>query len=134
MDDRLRALTKDMAYRPGASEESITALRRTMQTAFPADYVEFMRTTNGAEGLVGSHYLVLLPVEEIATHNEELQVSEFAPGLVLFADNGAGTAYAFDTLSVGLPIVNVPYVGLRREDARQIAPTFTGFLESLGED
>jgi hypothetical protein len=105
-----------------------------MRLTFPSQYVDFMRATNGAEGLVGSHYLALLPVEERGIHNEELNVGELAPGLIIFADNGAGTAYAFDTGLEGYPIVSVPYVGLSREEARLVAPTFVGFLVALSKD
>ena len=134
MDKQLRELTRNMSYRPAASDSAIASLQQLLNFELPSQYVDFTRAANGADGQVGSHYLVLLPVEEIGTHNDELNVSELAPGLVIFADNGSGEAYAFDTASKDYPIVNVPYVGMSREDARFVAPTLVEFLAALSRE
>jgi hypothetical protein len=134
MRDWLRELPLDLTFRTGATFQAIDSLRQALQIDLPDDYVEFMRMTNGAEGMVGKQYLALLPIEEIASHNEALNVSTFAPGLVVFANNGADTAYAFDTQSSMPSIVDVPYVGMRRKEARHMAETFANFLMTLSRE
>ncbi len=63
--------------------------------------------------------------------NEVYCVREFAPGLVLFGSNGGDTAYGFDTRREGLPIVDVPFIGMGFEEATLIGRSFVEFLAGL---
>lgn len=95
----------------------------------PEDYAQFLQEVNGGEGFIGPQaYLILWPLEELQGLNEAYEVQEYAPGLFLFGSNGGGEAFAFDTRVAGNPIVTVPFVGMDRELARPMAPTFEEFL------
>ena len=98
----------------------------------PRDYVEFLRRSDGGEGLVGPNaYVILWQLSELAELNNAYQVEEYAPGLLIFGSNGGGDAYAFDTLASGMPIVSVPFVGMERSLVRTLAPSFNDFLTVL---
>lgn len=102
-----------------------------MGIQLPRDYVEFVLRGNGAEGPVPNRgYLALWPVEVLRSRNEEYAVAEFAPGLLLFGSDGADTAYAFDSTN-SMKIVELPFIGMSREEMEFVANTFTEFLQLL---
>ena len=45
----------------------------------PVDYRSFLLKSNGGEGFVGEHYLVLWKVEELIEFNRDYAVDEWAP-------------------------------------------------------
>jgi hypothetical protein len=125
-------VTDQLILKPGASIALLREIERTLGVSFPAQYVEFMTGSNGAEGFVGPNsYLMLWPVEEIASLNQTYEVHRFAPGLTLFGSDGGGTAYAFDTRSRTMPIFEMPFVGMNLKDVRMCGHTFVEFLEHL---
>jgi hypothetical protein len=85
------------------------------------------------EAIGPNNYLVIWPVGEIKELNEGYAVAEFAPGLILFGGDGGDKAYAFDTRSDELPIVEVPLVGMDISLAKQCGATFKNFLEYLSQ-
>ena len=97
------------------------------------DYLEFMRRHNGCDGPTGrSGYIRIWPLEDVILWTE--QTDEFAPGLLLFAGDGGGEAYAFDRQTPEWPIVAVPLVGLSRKEMKFVAPTFAEFISKLAND
>jgi hypothetical protein len=52
MDERIASLLEPLERLPGASEEVLERLRQTAGGDLPADYVEFLRWSNGAVGTV----------------------------------------------------------------------------------
>ncbi len=124
-------MTSRLKLRPGAADDALREFQAQIPGPLPPDYLEFMRWSNGAEGFVGPSYLVLLPVEDVLPRNKRLLVDEFAPGLVIFASDGGGTAYAFDALGANMPIVEVDFIPLERRGAMIRATSFVGFLEFL---
>jgi hypothetical protein len=132
MDDELRLLTSNLSFNDGASGVEIERLQEATGGKLPQDYFDFVREMNGAYGDVGGkRWLIMVPVEEVLDHNRALETDSFAPGLIVFADDGGLEAYAFDTLEAGTPIVNVPYIGMRREEIFEIGRTFREFLQWL---
>lgn len=97
----------------------------------PNEYMKFIEEINGGEGFVGSNYIILWRIEELAKMNIDYQVQEYAPGLFLFGSDGGGEAFAFDMRSPSKPIVSVPFVGLDTSLARPYALNFIEFLEKL---
>jgi hypothetical protein len=53
--------------------------------------------------------------------NREYEVEKYAPGILLFASNGGGEAYGFDTDDVEMPIVRIPFIFMARQSAETIA-------------
>ena len=131
MDDRIRSLVERMDLNPPATEELLAAIQSKAGVALPADYLDFMREANGAEGFVGESYLQLWPVEDIAPSNERLKVARRAPGLLLFASDGGDTAFAFDTRSHPATYVDVPFIPIDLEEITPRGHTFIEFLEIL---
>lgn len=115
---------------PGA----IVAFEVEAGFALPSGYAHFLKKSNGGWGEIGEHYAQLWGVEELLKMNAGYQVEEYAPGLFLFGSDGGGEAFAFDRQRPGLPIVMVPFIPLRRDEAVDIAPTFDEFLERLFHD
>jgi hypothetical protein len=117
-----------------ADEVAIRAAKNAANSAFPTEYREFLRFTNGGEGFIGSGgYAALWRVEEICPFNKDYEVSEYAPRLLLFGTNGGGECFGFDYRSPDRVIVRVPAIGMSLKEAILTAPTFYRFLEVLGQ-
>jgi hypothetical protein len=129
----LAELIAQLELRPGASAALVQDVQSRLGFRLPRDYVEFITESNGAEGFVGNSYLLLWPIEEIIPTNDAYQVRVFAPGLLLFGSDGGAEAYAFDARSGKMPVVNVPFVGMRLAAVKKLSRTFSGFLECLRE-
>jgi hypothetical protein len=72
--------------------------------------------------------------DNVIARTEELGTVEFAPGLLLFGDDGANEAFAFDRQDPKWPIVMVPLVGMSRTDMKFIAGTFAEFIQRMAAD
>ena len=99
------------------------------------DYLAFMREHNGCDGPVGREgNISIWPLEEVISATEGYHADEFAPGLLLFAGDGGGTAYAFDRQDPRWPIVEVELVSMSRKEMKFVAPTFSEFIRLLADD
>lgn len=63
--------------------------------------------------------------------NQDAKVEEFTPGLVFFASDGGGMAYAFDKREENVSIVEIPHDSIHIEDAKLIRKRFNEFLKNL---
>ena len=121
-----------MNLRPGATDAAIAAGEMQLGMRLPADYVDFLKFTNGGEGFVGKNaYIILWGVEELASMNQEYEVQKYVPGLLIFGSDGGGEAYGFDTRSPQWPIVQVPFVGMEWDVAESMGTSFCQFLARL---
>jgi len=110
----------------------IELVDRSLGGGLPEDYKRFMLRANGGEGFLrGGGFLQLWRIEELEPLNRQYQVAQFAPGLTLFATDGAGTGYAFDSRATETVIVEVPLVGMSLSEVVTIADCFGKFLEYL---
>lgn len=115
-----------------ASKDDIKLFEKLSGFILPADYVDFLRKSNGGEGFIGENaYLILWPVEQLLEMNSAYQTQEYAPGLLLIGSDGGGEAIAFDTNSPEFPVVSVPFVGMDRSLIRFVSPNFGGVFEAL---
>jgi cell wall assembly regulator SMI1 len=131
---RLDETLKACQLNAGASEDAIRAAVSSLGCPLPADYLEFLRQHNGGEGFLGNHYVILWQAEELSAFNEEYEVNQYAPGLVLFGSSGGGEGYAFDTREKAMPVVQVPFIGMDLRYAKPIAASFTQALLQLAND
>jgi hypothetical protein len=117
----------------GTSSQKINEAQDAFNLVLPKDYTTFLGITNGGEGMIGDTYLILWKAEELADMNQSYQVSEYAPGLLLFGSDGGGEAFAFDTRNANAswPVVKVPFVGMDLQYAEKIADSFNAFLNIL---
>lgn len=123
----------EFELRGGAPESTLAEAEAKLRWALPNDYRAFLRKANGGEGFVGENYLILWAGEELAQFNKEYQVQDYAPGLTLFASDGGGEGFAFDTRSTPPPVVQVPFIGMELDYARPVAANFDQFLAKLAE-
>lgn len=114
-----------------ATDEAIARFEQAYGRALPRDYVDFLKTANGGEGTIGAAYIRLWGVEDIIRLNRGYEVQEFLPGLLVFASNGGGGAFAFDTRHDPWTILGVEFTVMRFEDAVRLANSFTEFILRL---
>jgi hypothetical protein len=96
----------------------------------PGDYVDFMRRSNGGEGFMNDHYMVLWKVEDVPGWSRSyLQYTELenTRDVILFGGNGGGEAFGFDFRKGG-SVVERPMIGMSSEDLLLCADTFSEFL------
>lgn len=114
-----------------ATDEMLKALEQQVGLKLPVDYRDFLAHYNGGEGFIAKQYLIIWRAEEILPFNTDYEVNLYAPGLLLFASNGGGEAFAFDTRSSKLPIVQVPFIGLELRYAKHVADGFSELLHKM---
>ncbi|MBZ9868009.1 SMI1/KNR4 family protein [Mesorhizobium sp. CA15] len=112
-----------------AESAVVDGLSARLELKLPKDYTDFLKEHNGGEGFVHDNYIIFFKAEELADFNREYEVEKYAPGILLFASNGGGEGYGFDTQHPDMPIVRVPFVGMNRKlalkTARNIADLFS---------
>ena len=113
--------------------ESVT---RSLKRDLPLDYIEFLCSSGGGEGVFGQDYLVVFPGAELLKMNAEYEVEKYAPGLFLFGSNGGGEGFAFDLTDAARPVVMMPFVGMDRKYAKHVAASFTELVDRMesGDD
>ena len=135
MDDRLEELFSEFTGNTPAPAESLTSLEQhfgKFVKKLPTDLREVLEASDGAEGFINKHYVMLWGAAEIIDCNKSYEVGLYAPGLILFGSNGGGEAYGFDTRSAdAMPVVKVPFIGMALKYANVEASSFTEFLEKL---
>lgn len=117
-----------------ATEDAIQQAEEELGIRFPSQFRDFLLESNGGEGSISASYLALWPVEAIAQLNRDYQIDEYTPGLVAFASDDGGMAYAFDTRAANLPIVEIPFESIHIEEAKACGDTFVAFLRYLREE
>lgn len=120
--------------RTGATDAQIADSERELGKKLPAEYVEFLKLSNGGAGFVGEHYLILYHVEELAKMNKGYEVEQWAPGLLIFGSDGGGEAFGFDTRIPDWPVVLVPFIVMDWDDAIPVVDSFGGFFKRLFEN
>jgi hypothetical protein len=119
--------------RPPATDAAIAISEDQLGAKLPREYLRFLKLTNGGEGFVGSPYVILWSVEDLASMNRSYEVQEYAPGLLIFGSDGGGEAYGFDTRTPEWPIVQVPFVGMAWKSSQPMGASFSAFLKRLSE-
>jgi len=111
-----------------ASSTDITAVEEEFRIKLPEEYKTFLLRSNGGEGTIGKRAVILWQIQDLKQFNLDYDASTHIPGLLLFGSNGGGEGYAFDTRTMPLQIVQVPFVGMSLDHAVPVARTFNDFL------
>ena len=115
-------------FDPPAEAAVVDGLSSNLGVTLPKDYTKFLKEHNGGEGFIGDSYIIFFKAEELVDFNREYEVEKYAPGILLFASNGGGEAYGFDTDDVEMPIVRIPFIFMERQSAETIARDLADLL------
>lgn len=127
MNPELAALTANWEKRPGAEVSVIREREDALGIVFPADYVEFMLSSNGGSGGSDEIGIEIDPIEEMAPDDAPLPE---LPGLFRFGGDGAEETFAFDARGDRVSIVMVRD-SIDDEDILWQGDTFTEFLRNV---
>ena len=74
----------------------IGIVEKQLHIAFPEDYLEFLKWSNGGEGYIGENYISFWKVEDLAALNAEYQIQEYLSEKFLgIGTDGGGICYGF---------------------------------------
>ncbi len=124
-------LTKHMTISPGATSDEIQGFRKCIPYRIPSDYLGFLKFSNGAEGEIGSHYLVIWSIQDVISLNQAYSVEKYAPRCMLFGSDGGNEGYGFDYRIKSPIIVNLPFIDMDWSNAITKGNDFLDFLQSL---
>lgn len=116
-----------------AEISAIVGLSTQAGVVLPESYINFLTKHDGGEGFIGDSYIIFWKTEELALFNHEYEVEKYAPGIFLFASNGGGEGYGFDTEDAAMPIVRIPFIGMNRQYALPVARDLPDFFARLEE-
>jgi len=116
-----------------AESSLVDGLAASLGVELPKDYTDFLKQHNGGEGFINDSYIIFFKAEELVDFNKEYEVEKYAPGILLFASNGGGEGYGFDTQDPNMSIVRVPFVGMNRKLALKTARNIADLFSRLAE-
>lgn len=122
--------TSDLELNESTTLQMIEEVEQQLRVKLPSDYVDFLLFSNGCEGGIGESYFVMWPIEELVQNNEDCEVEEYTPGLVLFGSNGAGEAFGFDMRTEEVKYIMIPFM-LEYEAIIEQGRTIIDFFEQL---
>ena len=131
MDATIENLTKELDKNGPADQEILKKVLAELDFIPPHDYIQFIKTHNGAEGVINESYLQLLPIEELNNFNLMYESASYAPVYFIFGSNLGGTAYAFN--KGNNEIVAFELVDMVSEDLEVIGTDFVSFLKKLAD-
>ncbi len=131
MDEKIKKLTNQMNLKSITLKDSAFELRDKLGANLPNDYISFLLETDGAEGAIGSSYLVLWSLDDLLLLNDAYKVKEYAPGLLLIGSNGGDMAYAIDIRDNLYRFIEIPFIGMSISEINYCAIDFISFLEYL---
>ena len=117
-----------------ASEAAIEQLLQQSKLPLPADYLDFLRYSNGGQGLLtGQPRLFRLwPAEKTVDNNLDYEMPDYVPGFFGFGDNGGGEFFAFDTRTAApWRIYTIPFVPMDERDALYVAEDFLSLVNYI---
>jgi len=112
---------------------AVDGLSAHLGVALPESYINFLKTHDGGEGFIGDSYIIFWKAEELVEFNREYEVETYAPGIFLFASNGGGEGYGFDTLDAAMPVVRIPFIGMNRQYAISVASDLPDLFARLAD-
>lgn len=128
MSVRFRAVCSE--WRPSSPGFSAGA---RVDERLPADYLEFVRVVGPGEGFVGTSFIRLYPLEQVASATSAYAIESYLPQHLLFGSDGGGNALLFDCSAPEISVLVQPFIPLDPEYATTRFPSWSAFLESCFE-
>lgn len=94
-----KAVFEQLKKEPPATEQAIIAMLNGVATNLPQDYLDFLRTTNGATGIGPDIWVNIAPAEEVVETTLGYGAFKYAPGLILVGTDGLGNVLGIDVRS-----------------------------------
>ena len=131
----LSELMSPLGLRPGAPMEAITRLESQFGFRFPSDYVQFLTSSDGAEGMVGRWHIRLYSTEDLVKQNRLSTERGFKACFVIFADADDTDAFVFDNRQMAPWITQMPLAASTSPDYHlQRGTSLVEFLTSLRDE
>lgn len=122
-------------FNPPADESVIWAAEAALGLRLPESYRQLLLEADGGEGPVGSTgYLILWPVGDLVSLNENYGVGEYAPGFIVIGSDGAGEALAIDTAGQSPTFAWLPFVGMHPRYAKPLGGDISAVLSKLATE
>ncbi len=110
----------------GLLEEDISDFENNTDWHFPKEYKEILLSVDGGYGQIGKYYVDFWNLNDVCFYYENMESLE---GLIPFASDGCGIAFAFDINDDA--IFSIPMDCLEKIYAKKIATNFCDFLDKL---
>jgi len=128
-----------MEFNPPTTVDRLDEFENIIGISLPHEYREFMLTSNGALGFVGSTYLMIWSIEEALEINRSslddrtLCLDDESPPVVCFGSDGGGMAFAFEKRTEDTAIITFPFISIIREEYEYCGKSFREFLQNLAK-
>ncbi|GAA3919795.1 hypothetical protein GO495_00035 [Chitinophaga oryziterrae] len=133
MAAKIDELLKKLNKKAKAEDSLITNLINKMDFNIDPDYLDFLKSYDGAEGFVGEDsYILFWSVQEIINLNpyyEEDVDDGYSKGFFFFGSNGSDTGYGIRKSDGAF--IEVPFIDMSEEDTTELGKNFAEFLEYL---
>lgn len=122
---------QELGVRPGASRCELARLCELSAISFPEDYLAFLQETNGAEGMLGSSYVVFWRTEDLLEYQQGGAIAQFFPGIFLIGSDGGGEAFGIDLRGPVPAYIRIPFITIDDRDLIVCAHSLEEFLHYL---
>lgn len=122
----------DNEFNKPASDQQIHRLETQLGIELPKDYKDFLKVTNGYDGVVNEFNVSLCPVDEIY-HITQDTCSKFFPWAVYIGTNGNLEMFVIDTRQKTYQFGLLPYIA-DENDFLPLGDTFEKFIQRLYSD
>lgn len=110
----------------GLSEENIADFENYINWKLPKDYREIIKSVEGGYGEIGKYYIEFWDLDDMCFYYEDMKDLD---GLIPFASDGCGVAFAFDIKTDAIFSVHMDC--LERSYANKISMNFSDFVDKL---
>jgi cell wall assembly regulator SMI1 len=116
-------------FNPPATSEQIVELENQLKIELPDDYKEFLKFTNGFEGLLNELVVRFAPVEQIYQSTQDI-CAQFFPWAIYLGTNGNVEMFVIDKRQTPYQFGLLPYIA-DDSDFIPLGDTFEKFIERL---
>ena len=133
MEIKVRRILDGLRFKAApAPPAAMAKLRDVVGVRLPNEYLELLEEMNGCEGPIGdANYVMICPIEDVILGQEGDLVHRQFPGVVVFATDGGDVAYAFDTRSTEMSIVETSFSDPTAFPPKVVGRTLSEWLQYL---
>jgi cell wall assembly regulator SMI1 len=131
IDKYFKANSSNQFFPPGTTEQIIN-LENKLGIKLPNDYKDFLRLTNGFDGIINEFVARFDPIERIYQSTQD-NCSKFFPWAVFIGTNGNIEMFVIDKRSTPFQFGLLPYIA-SDNDFIPLGDTFGEFIHQLYTD